>query len=60
MKLYTCDHCRYIFRYPLKPQACPDCGREAVRQATPKETEDYDTMQIILQEEIRSGLYAIG
>ena len=60
MKLYTCDQCRYTFLYPLKAQACPDCGREAVRPATEKETDDYNCMQEILQEEIRLGLYAAG
>ena len=60
MNLYTCDHCKYTFRYPLKTLVCPDCGKEAVRPATEKETADYYAMQRILQEEIRLGLYAAG
>ena len=60
MKIYTCEHCRYAFRYPMRPQACPDCGADAVRPASDYEVNDYWKMQKILQEEIRIGLYAAG
>ena len=60
MKLYTCESCRYTFCYPLKMSHCPDCGKEAVRLATKEEEEDYESMQKILREEIRLGLYAAG
>ena len=28
MKICTCEHCRYTFRYPLIPLMCPDCGKK--------------------------------
>ena len=58
MKIYRCDCCRYTFRYPLRPQFCPDCGRETVRNATETEVKDFHRDQRILAEEIRLGLYA--
>ena len=45
MKICTCENCRFTFRYPLLPLACPDCGKkDAVRPATEKELEDYYKM----------------
>lgn len=58
MRIYRCTSCRYTFRYPLKPQCCPDCGREAVRTATESEVKDFHRDQKILAEEILTGLYA--
>ena len=58
MKVFICDCCRYTFRYPLKPQFCPDCGREAVRTATETEVTDFHRDQKILAEEIRNGTYS--
>ena len=58
MKIYRCDCCRYTFRYPLRAQFCPDCGKEAVRNATEAEVRDFHRDQRILAEEIRMGLYA--
>jgi len=60
MKTCTCESCRYIFRYPLIPLTCPDCGRKAVRLANRKEIKAYRIEQIILAEEIRAGLYGSG
>lgn len=55
--LFCCESCHYTFRYPLIPLTCPDCGRKAVRPANRKEIKAYRIEQIILAEEIRSGLY---
>ena len=61
MKICTCENCRFTFRYPLLPLACPDCGKkDAVRPATEKELEDYYKMQEIIKEESRLGLYPVG
>ena len=61
MKICTCENCRFTFRYPLLPLACPDCGKkDAVRAATEKEIVDYWYMQEIIKEEIRLGLYPVG
>ena len=57
MPLCTCKQCRYIFRYPLLPSRCPDCGAEAVRKATDAEVQEYRRMQEILREEIRLGIW---
>ena len=58
MKIYRCTSCRYTFRYPLKPQCCPDCGRGDVRSATESEVKDFHRDQKILAEEIRAGFCA--
>ena len=61
MKICTCENCRFTFRYPLLPLACPDCGKkDTVRPATEKEITDYWYMQEIIKEEIRLGLYPVG
>lgn len=58
MKICTCEKCRYTFRYPLLPPACPDCGSHSVRQATEQEKKEFHRNQKILAQEIRMGLYA--
>ena len=61
MKICTCENCRFTFRYPILPLACPDCGKkDSVRLATEKEHADYYKMQEIIKEEIRLGLYPVG
>jgi Zn finger protein HypA/HybF involved in hydrogenase expression len=60
MKICTCENCRFTFRYPVLPLACPDCGQDAVRLATENELSDYYKMQEIIKEEIRLGLYPVG
>ena len=61
MKIYTCTSCRYTFRCPFPPSACPDCGRQTVRSASSREQQDYRQNQKILAREIRQGLYkAVG
>ena len=57
MKLYTCESCRYIFRYPVIAVRCPDCGKRMIRTANEREINTYRHDQIILAEEIRMGLY---
>ena len=42
----------------LHPQFCPDCGKEAVRNATEAEVRVFHRDQRILAEELRMGLYA--
>jgi uncharacterized Zn finger protein (UPF0148 family) len=39
--IYTCDKCHFIFKRTGKVESCPDCGKEAVREATDKEKEEY-------------------
>ena len=58
MLICTCEHCRYIFRYPLMPSICPDCGSKYIRKASNKEMHDYYRIQKILRKEIKMGLYA--
>ena len=57
MKLYTCESCRYIFRYPVIAVRCPDCGKMKIRTANEREMNTYRRDQMILAEEIRMGLY---
>ena len=57
MKLCTCDYCRYIFRYPVIPVRCPDCGKRNIRPADKQEIAAYRRDQTLLAEEIRMGLY---
>lgn len=57
MKICTCTSCRYTFRYPIVPSACPDCGRQTVRLASSREIEEFLHNQKILAKEIKLGLY---
>lgn len=57
MKICTCEHCRYTFRYPLIPLTCPDCGMKKVRPANKKEILRFRIEQQIIADEIRAGLY---
>jgi len=57
MIIYRCTSCRYTFRYPVLPSACPDCGRRTVRPADRRERQEYRRNQKILIREIRQGLY---
>ena len=56
MKIYTCDHCRYIFPARLLPAGCPDCGKDQVRSADEKEIREYRHFREIIREEIRLGV----
>ena len=41
--MYTCitPNCFFTFEQAGKVDACPDCGKRAVREATKKEIADY-------------------
>ena len=41
MKYYICDKCKFQFMRADEPEHCPDCGKEAVRQADEKEKADF-------------------
>ena len=56
MKLCTCKECRYIFPAPYRPASCPDCGKQAVRDADETEIRDYRRFREIIREEIRLGV----
>ena len=62
MRICTCENgnCRYVFRYPLLPPSCPDCGKRTVRPANKAEITRYLREQKILREEITSGLLERG
>ena len=57
MKICTCTSCRYIFRYPVLPSSCPDCGKQTVRLASALEIKEFHINQAIIAQEIRDGLY---
>lgn len=51
-KIYHCSAYRYTFesnKYSIK---CPDCGKDAVREASEEEIREYNE----IQEEIREGI----
>lgn len=62
MKICACENrnCRYIFRYPLVPPTCPDCGKKNVRPANRDEITRYTHEQEILRKEISMGLWSWG
>jgi len=39
--IYTCNSCRFTFKRTGKIEACPDCGKLTVREATGKEKDEY-------------------
>ena len=39
--LYACDAWHYLFESSQPETQCPDCGKIAVREATPDEAEEY-------------------
>jgi len=39
--IYTCYHCRFTFRRSGAVENCPDCGKQAVREASKEEKEEY-------------------
>ena len=60
MIICKCDSCRYIFRCPIFPVSCPDCGKRNVRKAEKIEVKSYWQDQALIAGEIRAGLYAAG
>lgn len=45
MKIFTCDACKFLFTRVEKPDLCPDCGREAVRDANDLEKDEFEKLQ---------------
>ena len=43
--IYTCNSCRFTFKRTEKIEACPDCGKLTVREATDKEKDEYHKNQ---------------
>jgi uncharacterized Zn finger protein (UPF0148 family) len=43
--IYTCNHCRFTFRRTGAVEYCPDCGKQAVREASDKEKSEYKKNQ---------------
>lgn len=39
--IFTCDHCRYLFKGSADDTVCPDCGKPAVRPSTAKEEKEF-------------------
>ena len=39
--IYACDDCRFVFERTGRVDACPDCGKPSVREATEKEAAEY-------------------
>lgn len=42
MKIFVCDHCKYVFESEEDVSQCPDCGKYEVRAATQSEIEEYE------------------
>lgn len=40
--LYICAACKYMFQSEKPVDQCPDCGKTAVRTATPAEEQEYE------------------
>jgi len=39
--IYICENCHFTFKRTGKADACPDCGKLSVREATKKEKDEY-------------------
>lgn len=50
-KYFICDACKYQFEKYKKPDSCPDCGKEAVREANESEIADYIRIQNEIKKE---------
>jgi len=51
--IYACDHCRFIFNRAGKVDACPDCGKQFIREATKAENDEYMKNQAALGKEVK-------
>lgn len=49
---YICDACKFQFTRRIEPDRCPDCGKEAVREATESEIAEFIRIQEEIQNEI--------
>lgn len=41
MRIFVCVHCRFMFMRSAEPQSCPLCGRTLIREADPREAEQF-------------------
>ena len=39
--IYCCENCHFIFARMGEAEACPDCGKPVVREATDEEKREY-------------------
>lgn len=39
--VYVCERCHFEFERMSEVEQCPDCGKMAIRKATPWETEAF-------------------
>ena len=39
--IYACDNCHFLFERSGVVDACPDCGKPAIREAGEREQEEY-------------------
>ena len=39
--IYTCDKCHFIFERVGEVSTCPDCGKDAIREANEAEKEEF-------------------
>lgn len=44
-KIYICDACKFLFTRANQPDLCPDCGKEAVREADINEQDEFEKRQ---------------
>lgn len=47
MPLFKCQKCNHTFTDTSKPIRCPECGREALREASPAECNSFFSPQIV-------------
>ena len=43
--IYCCEKCHFIFKRMGAVDACPDCGKTFVREATAEEREEFNRRQ---------------
>ncbi len=43
--ILVCDACKFLFTRVEKPDLCPDCGKEAVREANIAEQEEFRKLE---------------
>ena len=43
--IYCCENCHFLFKRVGPVDACPDCGKTSVREATAEECEEFNSRQ---------------
>jgi uncharacterized Zn finger protein (UPF0148 family) len=43
--IYCCEICHFLFKRVGTVDACPDCGKSSVREATDDEREEFNRRQ---------------